>query len=220
MAGVLLGALCCYGEINGFEAKPTGNNPHSWNSSVLTNIVKKSSNVPKQMTLGTDPEKLFWLTYDFGNSGLDFSNTNKYRIDFTSSGSENELFGTGTFDTNGVGYCQFYFGNSSISNPNQVLTNNTPLLLTLVDNDSVYALDQELSFLASEGNVGEKFEYSGTKGEAIGTILKTLTVKSDYGTPNPGTVTVYPGTSSTQTIESVVSGPPGVRYVNIGGTLK
>ena len=214
-----LGALCTYADIGGSEAKPTGSNPHAWDGSSVASIVQNASDIPEQMDASV-PEKGFLVGYDFSGSSLDFSNPSNYFVNISGGeGETNELYGVGVFDVSGQGFCQLFFEKPSLSDTNISLTDGTPLRLTIVDKDSVYALDQELKYIAYDPNAGTFFPYTGGEGEKIGTILCILTVESEHGTPNPGTVEIFPGTVCTQTIDSVVSGTPGIQYINVGSKL-
>jgi len=184
-----LGALCSYADIGGSEANPTGSNPHTWDGSTLANIVQNASDVPEQMEV-SDAGKMFMVGYDFSGSSLDFSSPSNYFVNISGGeGGTAELYGVGAFDGNGQGFCQLSFEKPSLSDTNISLTDGTPLRLTIVDKDSVYALDEELKYIPHDPDFGTFFLYTGGEGEKIGTTVTTATETSSVTVTNDMTLT-------------------------------
>jgi len=93
-----------------------------------------------------------------------------------------------------------------------ILTNNATAYTNSVNNNLM------ISTNFSWNNVNRD---SNAFNVVFGPKKYNLSVLTAYGTPNPGTTNNVPhGTVVTQSIESVVNGTPGTRYINKGSSLK
>lgn len=215
LAGATVLALSSFGDINGRQVEPTGNNPHSWGGDTLTNIVQNTSDVPKQMNVG-DIGKSFRIWYDFSLSSIDFSNTNKYHVNFhASEGTNSELYAVGTLNTSGQGMCDFFIDQASLSDTNIFLTNNAPMQITLVGPNFVWGLEQELGY-SSQSNSLQGFTYNQGLGEAVGGIKYNCTV-TGLGTHVPGTTNTFYGSNINQSTDAYVETVPGNTRVRCTG---
>jgi hypothetical protein len=158
----------------GSEGYPTGNNPHHYAVPALVNMTQSSFTSPQKMLKGPIQES-FRIAYDFRQSGISFTDTNKYFINFSDNRGDN--YGVGRFSTNGTGYLDFYVNGQSLNSSACYLTNGSPMHIAVSDGSNIYGLEKELEYNAQAG-VNKTFIYTNsTLGKIIGS-KESLKVKS------------------------------------------
>lgn len=165
LAAIGFGVGDSSGDLAGQKVHPTGNNPHHYFSSTLTNLVRNVSDIPQKMATGTLQDG-FRIAYDFRQSGIDFSDTNRFSISFFDD--KGNRYGTGRFSTQGTGFMNFYVNGTSLNNPTQSLATNSSMHAVVCDGDWAYGLENDLDYNA-RGGINKTLSYTNsTLGKVIG----------------------------------------------------